>query len=126
MSKKILLVDDDPLNLDMLTRRLARQGYQIITAGDGAPAISLAASELPDLILMDFSLPEMDGWTATRQIKSNSATAHIPVIALTAHALVTDREQAIEAGCDEYETKPIDFPRLLAKIQALIEKRSAA
>jgi CheY-like chemotaxis protein len=126
MSNKILLVDDDPLNLDMLTRRLARQGYEIITTGDGAPAITLAASELPDLILMDFSLPEMDGWTATRQIKANPATAHIPVIALTAHALVTDREQAIAAGCDEYETKPIDFPRLLAKIQALIEKRSAA
>ncbi len=126
MSKKILLVDDDPLNLDMLTRRLARQGYEIITTGDGAPAITLAASELPDLILMDFSLPEMDGWAATRQIKANPATAHIPVVALTAHALVTDREQAIEAGCDEYETKPIDFPRLLAKIQTLIEKRSAA
>lgn len=124
MSKKILLVDDDPLNLDMLTRRLTRQGYQITTTGDGVSAITLAASELPDLILMDFSLPEMDGWAATRQIKANPATAHIPVVALTAHALVTDREQAIAAGCDEYETKPIDFPRLLTKIQALIDKRS--
>lgn len=125
MAKTILLVDDDLLNLDMLTRRLARSGYQCITAADGVKAVEKAQAALPDLILMDFSLPLMDGWTATRQIKAQAATAHIPVIGLTAHALIGDREKAIEAGCDEYETKPIDFQSLLAKIEVLIARNEA-
>ena len=122
MTKRILLVDDDPLNLDLLTRRLGRVGYQVTTATDGAVAVQKARQEVPHLILMDFSLPVMDGWTATRQIKADAATRHIPIIGVTAHALVGDREKALEAGCDEYETKPIDFSQLLEKIQGLIDK----
>jgi CheY-like chemotaxis protein len=125
MPLKILLVDDDLLSLDMLTRRLARSGYNVVTATDGTAAIEKARSELPNLILMDFSLPVMDGWSATRQIKAEAATAAIPVIGLTAHALVGDREKALAAGCDEYETKPIDFAKLLAKIQTLIRPESS-
>ena len=124
MTFKILLIDDDLLSLDMLTRRLARAGYSVVTAADGAAAIEKARTELPNLILMDFSLPIMDGWSATRQIKAEATTAHIPVIGLTAHALVGDREKAIAAGCDEYETKPIDFPRLLTKIHSLLPKET--
>lgn len=124
MTHKILLVDDDLLSLDMLTRRLARAGYTVVTATDGAAAIEKARAELPNLILMDFSLPVMDGWTATRQIKAEAATANIPVIGLTAHALLGDREKAIASGCDEYETKPIDFARLLTKIQALLAQET--
>lgn len=126
MARKILLVDDDLLNLDLLSRRLARSGYQVITTSDGAAAVSKAVSELPDLILMDFSLPVMDGWSATRRIKSGAATRNIPVIGLTAHALVGDREKAMEAGCDDYETKPIDFARLLAKIKTLVGDEGSA
>ncbi len=124
MAKKILLVDDDLLSLDMLTRRLMRGGYRVVTASDGADAIKKAGAELPDLILMDFSLPVMDGWTATRRIKAEAATATVPVIGLTAHALIGDREKALAAGCDDYETKPIDFVRLLVKIEALLQKET--
>jgi CheY-like chemotaxis protein len=117
---KILLVEDNELNRDMLTRRLARNGYELLTAVDGAEAIRLAQSQ-PDLILMDMSLPVMDGWEAARRLKADPATAGIPVIALTAHAMSGDRERALEAGCDDYDTKPIEMPRLLAKIQRLLE-----
>ena len=119
---KILLVEDNEMNQDMLTRRLERRGYQIVLATDGAQGVALASSELPDLILMDMSLPVLDGWDATRQIKADPATAGIPVIALTAHAMSGDRERALQAGCDDYDTKPIELPRLLGKIEALIGK----
>ena len=125
MTHKLLLVDDDLANLDMLTRRLTRSGYQVVTADDGIAATAKAKEELPDLILMDFSLPVMDGWTATRQLKAAPATRHIPIIGLTAHALVGDREKALEAGCNDYDTKPIELPRLIGKIEALIGKPAA-
>lgn len=117
---KILLVEDNEMNLDMLSRRLERRGYQIVIAMDGAQGVNLAKSELPDLILMDMSLPVMDGWEATRRIKADSDVQHIPVIALTAHAIAGDREKALAAGCNEYESKPVKFPRLLAKIQQFL------
>ena len=117
---KILLVEDNEMNQDMLTRRLERRGYQVVLATDGAQGVALASSESPDLILMDMSLPVMDGWDATRQIKSDPATSSIPVIALTAHAMSGDRERAIQAGCDDYDTKPIELPRLLGKIETLL------
>lgn len=123
---KILLVEDNEMNTNMLSRRLQKKGYQVITAPDGKVGHSLARSESPDLILMDISLPAMDGWELTRLLKSNEATRHIPIIALTAHALVTDREKALEAGCDEYETKPIDFARLGKKIESLLLERKPA
>jgi two-component system, cell cycle response regulator DivK len=119
---KILLVEDNEMNQDMLTRRLERRGYKIVLATDGAQGVALATSETPDLILMDMSLPVLDGWDATRQIKADPATAAIPVIALTAHAMSGDRERALQAGCDDYDTKPIELPRLLGKIEALIGK----
>ena len=115
---KILLVEDNEMNQDMLTRRLERRGYQVVLATDGAQGVALAASESPDLILMDMSLPVMDGWDATRNIKAAPATASIPVIALTAHAMSGDRDRAMQAGCDDYDTKPIELPRLLAKIES--------
>jgi CheY-like chemotaxis protein len=114
---KILLVEDNEMNLDMLSRRLERRGYQIAVAVDGMQGVKLARSEMPDLILMDMSLPVMDGWQATREIKGSAETRHIPIIALTAHAVAGDREKALAAGCDEYESKPVKFPRLLAKIE---------
>ena len=117
---KILLVEDNEMNRDMLSRRLIRKGYEVVVAVDGQAGVDMATSEGPDLILMDMSLPVMDGWEATRQIKGASATGDIPVIALTAHAMATDREKALEAGCDDYDTKPIDLPRLLGKIEELI------
>ena len=117
---KILLVEDNDMNRDMLSRRLIRKGYEVLVAVDGQAGVDMATSENPDLILMDMSLPVMDGWEATRQIKGATATGNIPVIALTAHAMATDREKAIEAGCDDYDTKPIDLPRLLGKIEELI------
>ncbi len=117
---KILLVEDNEMNRDMLSRRLARKGYEVVVAVDGQAGVDMATSESPDLILMDMSLPVMDGWEATRQIKGATATEGIPVIALTAHAMATDREKALEAGCDDYDTKPIDLPRLLGKIDDLI------
>ena len=119
MTAKILLVEDNELNRDMLSRRLTRAGYEVVIALDGGEGVALARSERPDLILMDMSLPVLDGWEATRRIKADPATAHIPVIALTAHAMAGDREKALDAGCDDYDTKPIELERLLAKIDAL-------
>jgi CheY-like chemotaxis protein len=119
---KILLVEDNEMNRDMLSRRLMRKGYEVVMALDGQQAIQMAASEKPDLILMDMSLPVIDGWEATRQIKSEAATRRIPVIALTAHAMSGDREKALEAGCDDYDTKPIDLPRLLQKMMAVLDR----
>ena len=117
---KILLVEDNEMNRDMLSRRLARKGFEVAIAVDGAQGIAAAASEAPDLILMDMSLPEVDGWEATRRIKADPALSSIPVIALTAHAMAGDREKALGAGCDDYDTKPIELPRLLEKIGALL------
>jgi two-component system, cell cycle response regulator DivK len=123
---KILLVEDDETNIDMLSRRLQSRGYHVISAVDGEQGYALAQSESPDLILMDISLPTMDGWEVTRQLKANEVTRHIPVIALTGHALVTDREKAREVGCDEYETKPIEFGRLSRKIDNLLLDKKLA
>ena len=117
---KILLVEDNEMNRDMLSRRLARRGYEVVIALDGESGIASAASEAPDLILMDMSLPILDGWEATRRLKTDSTTSHIPVIALTAHAMSSDRDKALEAGCDDYDTKPVELPRLLGKIEALL------
>ncbi len=117
---KILLVEDNEMNRDMLSRRLERRGYQVVIAVDGAEGVRMAQAEVPALILMDMSLPVLDGWEATRQIKAAPATGAIPIIALTAHAMSGDREKAIEAGCDDFDTKPVDLPRLLAKIDALL------
>jgi len=117
---KILLVEDNEMNRDMLSRRLLRKGFEVVMAVDGGQAVSMAESEHPDLILMDMSLPVIDGWEATRRVKAAEATAHIPVIALTAHAMSGDREKALDAGCDDYDTKPIEMPRLLEKIDALL------
>jgi CheY-like chemotaxis protein len=119
---KILLVEDNEINRDMLSRRLERRGYQVVVALDGAQGVSMARSETPDLILMDMSLPVLDGWEATRQIKATIETATIPILALTAHAMTGDREKAIAAGCDDYDTKPIDFPRLLDKMEKILAK----
>jgi CheY-like chemotaxis protein len=119
---KVLLVEDNEMNRDMLSRRLIRKGYEIVMAVDGEQAVAMAVSERPDLILMDMSLPVIDGWEATRQVKSADATKHIPVIALTAHAMSGDREKALEAGCDDYDTKPVELPRLLAKMEALLAR----
>ena len=117
---KILLVEDNEMNRDMLSRRLARKGYEVVFAVDGAQGVAMASSESPDLILMDMSLPVMDGWEATRRIKADESTRAIPVIALTAHAMEGDDQKARDAGCDDYDTKPIEFPRLLGKIEALL------
>ena len=119
---KILLVEDNEMNRDMLSRRLARRGYEVVIATDGREGVDLAGSTSPDVILMDMSLPIIDGWEATRRIKAGSATARIPVIALTAHAMSGDREQALEAGCDDYDTKPIELKRLLDKIADQLER----
>jgi two-component system cell cycle response regulator DivK len=116
----ILLVEDNEMNRDMLTRRLERRGFRVITAHDGAQGHTMAKSESPDLILMDMSLPVISGWDVTRLLKSEQATKHIPVIALTAHALATDRAKALQAGCDDYDTKPVDFARLQEKINSLL------
>jgi CheY-like chemotaxis protein len=121
---KILLVEDNELNRDMLSRRLERRGYEVIMAVDGREGVALAQSEGPDLILMDMSLPVMDGWEATRQLKTGSETMAIPVIALTAHAMSGDRDKAMEVGCDDYDAKPIELPRLLAKIEALLRRQT--
>ena len=119
---RILLVEDNEMNRDMLSRRLQRKGYEVLIAVDGEAGVTMAASERPDLILMDMSLPVLDGWEATRRLKGMPETAAIPVIALTAHAMAGDRDKAIEAGCDDYDTKPVDFERLLGKIEALLKK----
>ncbi|HEY8360363.1 MAG TPA: response regulator [Ramlibacter sp.] len=118
---KILYVEDNEDNVFVLRNRLSRAGHEILIAGDGAEGITLAKSEKPDLILMDLSLPVMDGWTATRHLKADPATRNIPVIALSAHAMSGDRERALEAGCDDYDTKPVDLVRLKGKIQAVTE-----
>jgi two-component system cell cycle response regulator DivK len=117
---RILLVEDSEMNWDMLSRRLGRKGYEVLVATDGKQGVEMALSEIPDLILMDMSLPVLDGWEATRQIKAAPETRAIPIIALTAHAMMGDREQALAAGCDDYDTKPIEFRRLLEKMQALL------
>jgi CheY-like chemotaxis protein len=117
---KILLIEDNEMNRDMLSRRLSRKGFEIAIAEDGERGVEMAQSESPSLILMDISLPVMDGYQATRQIKANPTTRSIPIVALTAHAMSGDREKCLEAGCDEYETKPVDLPRLLEKIEKLI------
>jgi two-component system cell cycle response regulator DivK len=122
MAAKLLLVEDNEMNRDMLVRRLEKRGYQMVIATDGLAGIELARSSNPDLILMDMSLPGLDGWQASRQLKSDNATARIPIIALTAHAMAEDREKAMAAGCDEYETKPVELASLLAKIEALLAR----
>ncbi len=119
---KILLVEDNEMNRDMLSRRLQRKGYDVAMAVDGEEGVAMATSEAPDLILMDMSLPVLNGWDATRRIKADPALTGIPVIALTAHAMASDREQALAAGCDSYETKPIDLPQLLEKIESLLRR----
>jgi CheY-like chemotaxis protein len=121
---KVLLVEDQEDNRDMLSRRLKKRGYEVEIAVDGAEGVEKARSEAPDLILMDMSLPVMDGWEATRILKAEDDTRSIPVVALTAHAMSTDREKAFEAGCDAYETKPIEFPRLLETMEKLLQTQS--
>jgi two-component system, cell cycle response regulator DivK len=123
---KILLVEDNEMNRDMLSRRLARRGYDVVVAVDGIQGIQVAKTEMPDLILMDMSLPVLDGWEATRQLKAAPETHAIPIIALTAHAMSGDRERAIAAGCNDYDTKPIEFPRLLGKIQAFVAEEATS
>ena len=122
---KILYVEDNEDNVFMLTNRLARAGHTVIVATDGAQGVAMALSERPDMILMDLSLPVLDGWQATRQIKSTPDTRHIPVIALTAHAMAGDREKALSAGCDDFDTKPVELSRLLAKIRELGERAAS-
>jgi CheY-like chemotaxis protein len=119
---KILLVEDNDLNRDMLSRRLERRGYEVIIAADGVQGEAIARSESPDLILMDMSLPVMDGWELARRLKDDDSTRVIPILALTAHVMAGDREKALDAGCDDYDIKPIEFPRLLAKIEALLNR----
>jgi two-component system cell cycle response regulator DivK len=118
----ILLVEDNEMNRDMLSRRLERKGYRVLTAEDGQQGVDLAMQEQPDLILMDMSLPVLDGWGATRLLKRSSETKHIPVIALTAHAMAKDKEEAYQAGCDDFDTKPVELSRLLEKMAAALEK----
>jgi len=117
---KVLVVEDNEMNRDMLSRRLTRRGFQVIFAVDGQQGVDLARSERPDIILMDMSLPVMDGWEATRRVKSDDATRSVPVIGLTAHAMAGDREKAIEAGCDDYDTKPVELERLIGKMERLL------
>jgi CheY-like chemotaxis protein len=123
---KILLVEDNEMNRDMLSRRLARRGYEVVIAVDGEQGVAMARSAAPALILMDMSLPGLDGWEATRQLKATPETRGIPVIALTAHAMAGDREKAIAAGCDDFDTKPVDLDRLLGKIEALLGRAPGA
>ena len=122
---RILLVEDNEMNRDMLSRRLQRKGYSVLIAVDGEQGLATAYSEMPDLILMDISLPFIDGYEVTRRLKANPRTKHIPVIALTAHALLTDRDKALRAGCDDYDTKPVDFARLTEKIETLLVKEKS-
>ncbi len=123
---RLLIVEDNELNRDMLSRRLGRRGYDVVIAVDGANAVDVAAREAPDLILMDMSLPVLDGWEATRRLKGAAETRAIPVVALSAHAMAGERERALEAGCDDYDTKPVDLDRLLAKIRAQLGKGAGA
>ena len=122
---KILLVEDNELNRDMLSRRLVRRGYEVLVAYDGARGVEMAGRERPDLVLMDMSLPVLDGWEAAQRLKTNPETRSIPVIALTAHAMTADRERALAAGCDEYDTKPVELPRLLEKMERLLQRRQS-
>lgn len=122
---KILLVEDNEMNRDMLSRRLERRGMQVLIAVDGEQGVAMAQSEIPDLILMDMSLPVLDGWSATRQLKDTPATQAIPIIALTAHAMSGDRDRCLEVGCDDYDTKPVEFTRLLDKIQSLLTREKS-
>lgn len=123
---KVLLVEDNEMNRDMLSRRLARKGFQVVVAVDGQMGVEMAMSEAPDIVLMDMSLPVIDGWEATRKIKADERTRHLPVIALTAHAMSEDREKTIAAGCDDYDTKPIDLTRLLGKIEGQLLRKGKA
>ena len=123
--QKILIVEDNEMNRDMVGRRLERRGYEVVVAVDGQEGVDMAHSENPDLILMDLSLPVLNGWEATRQLKQDTKTNSIPIIALTAHAMASDRESAIEAGCDDYDTKPLEFSRLIGKIHALLPEDSS-
>ncbi|MBV9120804.1 MAG: response regulator [Chloroflexi bacterium] len=123
---KILLVEDNEMNRDMLSRRLTRRGYEVVMAMDGGAGIEMAKSDSPDLILLDMSLPVVDGWTAARRLKDDPATSPVPIIALTAHAMAGDREKALEAGCDDYDSKPIEFDRLVEKMETLLKQRSAS
>lgn len=118
--QKVLLVEDNEMNRDMLSRRLLRRGFEVVVAGDGEQGLAVAREQRPDLILMDMSLPILDGWEASRRLKADEVTRHIPVIALTAHAMAGDRDRALEAGCEDYDTKPIEFPRLLEKIDRIL------
>ncbi len=122
---RVLLVEDNEANRDMLSRRLTRHGWEVLLAGDGRQGVCVATDQHPDLILMDLRMPDLDGWAASRQLKSNIAAADIPIIALTAHAMNGDRERALAAGCDEFETKPVDFDRLLQKMAALTVTKAA-
>jgi CheY-like chemotaxis protein len=122
---KILLVEDNEMNRDMLSRRLARKGYEVSIAVDGKQGVEMAERDMPDLILMDMSLPVLDGWEATRRLKGADATRAIPIIALTAHAMSGDRARALDAGCDDYDTKPIELPRLLEKIESMLNRTPA-
>jgi len=121
---KVLLVEDNEMNRDMLSRRLARRGFDVLMAVDGEQGVQMAKTEMPDLILMDMSLPVLDGWEATRQIKAEATTQSIPLIALTAHAMAGDRDKSIQAGCDDYDTKPIELPRLLDKMDRLLNEKT--
>ncbi len=123
---KILLVEDNEMNRDMLSRRLIRKGFDVVIAVDGGQGVDMATSESPDLILLDMSLPVINGWDAAQRLKAESTTRHIPIIALTAHAMGGDREKALEAGCDEYETKPVEFKRLLDKMRHFLEETDEA
>ena len=123
---KILLVEDNEMNRDMLSRRLVRNGFTVAIAVDGQQGVEMAASEKPDVILMDMSLPVLDGWEATRQLKADEKTRAIPVIALTAHAMAGDETKALDAGCDDYDTKPVELPRLLGKIEALLARKASS
>jgi CheY-like chemotaxis protein len=126
MATKILLVEDNEMNRDMLSRRLQRRGYEVLTAVDGESGLALTRAESPALVLMDMSLPGIDGWEATRQLKGDPVTRSIPIIALTAHAMAGDREKSLAAGCDDFDTKPIDLDRLLGKIEALLGGKTKA
>ncbi len=123
---KLLLVEDNEMNRDMLQRRLQRRGFEVLIAVDGSEGVALAKEALPDLIIMDMSLPILNGWEATRQIKSLSVAKHIPVLALTAHAMAGERDRALDAGCDDYDTKPVDFVRLTGKIEKLLQGSAAS
>jgi two-component system cell cycle response regulator DivK len=122
---RILLVEDNEMNRDMLSRRLIRKGHEVLIAVDGAAAIVMTAAERPDIVLMDMSLPVIDGWEATRRLKADAATQAVPILALTAHAMAADKDKALAAGCDDYDTKPIELPRLLEKIERLLQNKAA-